>query len=126
MQNKLIKIQKDSNFNFEYLRVQKCFLVGQKSYIHALENASLRDVHQKKGQKAYIGLLRFYENSAFIFLTFGLIFRHFRFFGHMVSGFCDFSILSFGLPYRARKFVTKELFIHTYRKQNIFGSRSAS
>ena len=43
------------------------------------------------------GLLRFCENSAFIFLIFVLIFRLFQFIGLIVSVFCDFVILSFGL-----------------------------
>ena len=41
-------------------------------------------------------LLSFYENSTFIFLIFCLIFRPFEYFGHMVSAFYDFGLLSFG------------------------------
>ena len=43
------------------------------------------------------GLLSFNKNSAFTFLIFCLIFRHFKFLSLMVSALCDF-----GLPYRAR------------------------
>ena len=60
-----------------------------------------------KGQNKLLGLLSFYENSAFIFTIFGLISGLFSFFGPMISAFWDFGLLCFGLPYRARKYKRK-------------------